>query len=571
MSRLACLLGFFCLGAGAFFAEAQTSGDAAPKESREGYSKIALNSINSDSPEMRPLISDDGNTLYFCRRFHTDNYKGDKDVQDVWVSYRDTTSDSWSEPIHLGNLLNNKKNNAIASISPDGQEGIFFNTYKKIKKNPLVRSRKSGAEWTKPQALEIQEYVNISDYADFYLDFKQNVLLLAIEGEGSVGDQDLYVSFPDEKGGWKAPLNMGQVLNSTKADFAPFMGADGYSLFFCSYGHGGLGGSDIFMSVRLDDSWERWSEPQNLGPLVNTAHEETYFSITSDFKYLYYYSSYPARAKNRDITRVELPEDFSAINGPVLVQLDSVALSKIRLSGNYEISPSMGDSRGIESLSDGRGLEEKQDMRTGQEQIASEQAEAALEQGKEDAELAILANLERSDSLAQLVAALQLENTPTGYRGEIRNQDPNLSLNEAAAELKTYLENALPGIELELRLENNEVEIKIGHNLMYDFNSLYVTTEYVPYLSQVARIMRERPALKMKLVGYTDNIGSEKVNKRVANARVRNLVYFFKERGVDPERIELKGEGQENPLTTNDTEEGRSQNRRVETFIKYKE
>jgi OOP family OmpA-OmpF porin len=567
MSRLARLIGTFCLSGIVAFVEAQTL----TEEIQDQYPKTEISSINSGFPEVRPLISDDGNTLYFCRRYHTENYKGERDVQDVWVSYRDTISDNWSEPSNLGGLLNNKKSNAIASISPDGQEGIFFNTYKKTKKMPLVRSRKNNNGWTKPKAFEINDYVNISKYADFYLDFKNNVLLLAIEGDFTQGDQDLYISFPDEKGGWKNPVNMGPVLNTDKADFAPFMGAGGRSLFFCSYGHKGLGNSDIYMSVRLDNTWLNWSEPVNLGPSVNSAHEETYFSITSDFKYLYY-TSYHAREKNRNITRVELPENFAAINGPLLVQLDSAALSKIMLSGHYQISPS-GSSRNFEGVHFAEWPEEEEVIAATRIAATETETGAGQVQGiaESDAESVIVASLMQSDSLSQIVAAIGLADIHTGYGEEIREGSAPTSLSEAATELKAYLEKALPGIELNLRLEKDELEIKIGHNLMYEFNSLYVTTDYVPHLSRVARVMRERPRLKMKLVGYTDNIGSEEVNRRVASARAQNLLYFFRERGVEAERIEIVGAGEENPLTGNETEEGRAQNRRVETFIKYKE
>lgn len=157
--------------------------------------------INSGHAEVRPLITEDGNALYFCRRYHPENAKGEKDFQDVWVSYRDTISGNWSEPQNLGPVINNKKRNAIASISPDGMDAIFFNTYKKARRLPLVRSRKTGDSWTKPRVMNIENYINVSDYADFYMDFRNKVLLLAIEGDSVVGDQDLYISFLDPYGG----------------------------------------------------------------------------------------------------------------------------------------------------------------------------------------------------------------------------------------------------------------------------------------------------------------------------------------------------------------------------------
>ncbi|WP_017731640.1 OmpA family protein [Nafulsella turpanensis] len=545
----------------------QAKGQDSPTQAteREGFPKKELTAINSAYAEARPLISDNGNTLYFSRRHHEGNKRGKKDFQDVWVSYRDTLTDQWSEPQNVGSLINNRKSNAIASLSPDGEEGIFFNTYRKTRRTPLIRSRLKGSDWTKPKGLEIENFINISSYADYFLDYKQNVLFLAIEGDSVIGEQDLYISFPNSEGGWKEPVNLGGVINTSKADFAPFMGADGRSLFFCSYGHKGEGGSDIYMSVRLDDSWLNWSEPVNLGPAINTALEETYFSITSDFQYLYY-TSYHPKEENRNILRVELPENFTAINGPVLVKLDSAAISKIMLSGNFRIDE-LGQRTNFQGLSfAGWPAEEKK------EEVDVVNIAAALEDSiyKE-----ITAGIEKeitpAGNPASLVAEGGLENVSTGFGKDISIGSDGESLSVAAAELKSYLEKSLPNLDLVMRIEGNLIEFKIAQNLMYEFNSVFVTTDYVPRLARIARIMQERPELRIKLVGYTDNIGSEEVNKRVAMKRVQNLMYFFKERGIDTGRIELISGGEDKPLKENEDAEGRAWNRRVETTIQYQE
>lgn len=552
---------------------AQSSSDTQEDNRGEDYLKKELASVNSAYAEARPLITDDGNTLYFSRRYHDGNYKGKKDFQDVWVSYRDTLTDSWSEPENLGKGINNRKSNAIASISPNGEEGIFFNTYRRTKKMPLVRSRQkgSGSEWTKPEALTIENYINLSDYADFYLAYKDQVLLLAIEGDEGIGEQDLFVAFPDGKGGWKEPRNLGMVINTKKSEFAPFLGADGRSLFFCSYGHEGFGGSDIYMSVRLDGSWMNWSEPVNLGPAINTENEETYFSITSDFKYLYY-TSHHLREKNRNILRVNLPEGFAAINGPVLVQLDSAAIAKIMLSGNYTIHPE-GRRTNVAGIAFNDWPQEESPLEQEEVETAQEEAGLAAAIALHDSVLS-----EISNSQAKIIAEARFEEQPdllnnvsTGLGNDFIGQAPETALSPAATEMKAYLEKELQDMDLEVRLAGNVVEFKIAQNLMYEFNSIFVTTSYVARLARMARVLKERTELELRLVGYTDNIGSAEVNKRVATQRVQQLVYFFEERGVDASRIEILAAGKGNPLAPNEHEEGRAQNRRVESTLKFKQ
>ncbi len=520
---------------------------------QEGYSELSYPKkevvvINSGYEEARPLISNDGNALYFSRRYHPKNSKGEKDFQDVWVSYLDTLTDQWSEPENLGPVINNKKRNAIASLSPDGMDGIFFNTYKKTKRMPLVRSRKSGDTWTKPRVLNIDNFVNVSDYADYFVDFENKVLILAIQADSTVGDQDLYVSFLDPYGGWKEPVNIGAVVNTEKAEFAPFIGSDNRFLFFCSYGHNSLGKSDIYVSVRLDNSWLKWSAPVNLGPAINSVNEETYFSITGDYSYLYY-TSYPSNSKDRNISRVELPEDFLAFHGPVLAGLDSNSLEQVRLSGLYNL-PSAGVTSAAVAVNSGEGSENIKPSvaeNAALEEVVAGEIEKALTEGR---------------------VADRAENSVAGKKEQ---PAPLNTLSPAAEELKNYLSAAFPDLTLELRQKQDTVEFKIVENLLYEFNSVFVKPEYLQRLSKMARVLRERPDLKVQLIGHTDNSGSEEVNKKIALQRVENLVLYLKDRKVSPNRIEIIGAGQAVPLAGNDSEEGRLQNRRVETIIRFLE
>ena len=98
----------------------------------------------------------------------------------------------------------------------------------------------------------------------------QKTLIHAIEMNDSKGDQDLYVSFRKVDGSWSRPKNLGSTINTIKAENSPFLASDGVTLYFSTNGRPGYGKNDIFMSRRLDDSWVNWSEPENLGPSINT-------------------------------------------------------------------------------------------------------------------------------------------------------------------------------------------------------------------------------------------------------------------------------------------------------------
>lgn len=282
-------------------------GQDAQSDASQEMAELVAHKINTDLAEVRPLISPDGKTLYFCRRNSPNNIKGTKDFQDVWVSHLNENGE-WSEPANLGSNVNDKHANAMCAISPDGQTAIFYNTYEKIS-NPLARAKFVNNQWTKPIPIAIEDYYNHSQFSDFYVCFKNNVLFMSVERDDSRGDQDLYISFMDEYGNCQAPINLGDNINSLGADFAPFLAPDGRSLFFASFGHKGVGGSDIYVSHRLDDSWTKWSNPINLGPMVNTKDNEVYFSLTGDFRYLYLDRLNPMEDK-RDIAVMMVPDEI---------------------------------------------------------------------------------------------------------------------------------------------------------------------------------------------------------------------------------------------------------------------
>ena len=270
-------------------------------ESRERLSTT----INSDFQEVRPLISADGTTLYFSRRYHPGNTGGIKDFQDIWVSQ--LKNDQWSEPSRLPKPFNNKKANTLCSMTADGSYAILLDSYKRIK-TPVAQVKHSPTGWGAPDELEIQNFENLSSYYDFFYNEQSEVLLMAIDNGSGLGEQDLHVSFKAADGTYTSPINLGATVNTARSDFAPFLAADGKTLFFASYGHKGMGGSDYFVSYRLDESWKHWTTPRNLGSGINSKDDENYLSVTADYKYVYF-ESYSKGSNEKDIYRAALPKE----------------------------------------------------------------------------------------------------------------------------------------------------------------------------------------------------------------------------------------------------------------------
>ncbi|MFN7329065.1 MAG: OmpA family protein, partial [Bacteroidota bacterium] len=108
---------------------------------------------------------------------------------------------------------------------------------------------------------------------------------------------------------------------------------------------------------------------------------------------------------------------------------------------------------------------------------------------------------------------------------------------------------------------------KITLRFQFKFNSIDLDDDSEEFLNDLTKTLETDPRLEVKVVGHTDNIGSEKFNERLSLKRAESVQKFLISRGIDPSRVSVKGKGMSQPLTENETEAGRATNRRVEIYL----
>ncbi|MGM0579221.1 MAG: hypothetical protein ACQETL_00985 [Bacteroidota bacterium] len=235
--------------------------------------------INSEAEEILPLLSSSGDSLFFARVFHEQNYDGKFSGSDIWLSIFDNKTQSWGKASnHLGNW-NDKRNNFIIGINP--KEKIIYQNNPKNPEKGIQFVKKTNAYWTNPQQIPLPGIPN-SGYQGIYVSPDYTVILLVIKYEKGIGKEDLYVSTKNQQGNWNKPVNLGSTINTSESEISPFLSADKKTLYFASKGHGGFGDMDIFKSERLYDSWTVWSKPQNIGKEINSDHFDGYYSEYGD-------------------------------------------------------------------------------------------------------------------------------------------------------------------------------------------------------------------------------------------------------------------------------------------------
>jgi OOP family OmpA-OmpF porin len=272
---------------------------------------VPLNTfINSPYDDLKPALTPCGKRLYFSRHIHPGNTFGEADMEDIWFSDFDETTNTWSHPALMTGHLNNAGPNAINNVSLTGDTIILENQYKKNGKMRagLSYSVNIHGKWSFPTTIHIKNDYNISEQANSFVSLKNGIIIRAIQRIETVGLRDLYVSFWN---GHEAtePINMGNVINSEFEEASPFLSSDNKTLYFASKGHSGHGGFDIYRTERLDDTWTNWSPPENLGPAVNGPMDDEFFSVTHCGNYAIF--SKQVNVHNTDLFRIPIAELFN--------------------------------------------------------------------------------------------------------------------------------------------------------------------------------------------------------------------------------------------------------------------
>ncbi|MFC1636284.1 protein kinase [Planctomycetota bacterium] len=213
--------------------------------------------INSPYTDDTPSISDDGLTLYFSSL-----RPGGHDNMDLWKATRQTTDDEWAAPVNLGPTINSSAFDWSPTISADGLLLVFCS------------DRPGG----------------IGKATDLWMTRR---------------------STTDDP--WLEPVNLGPPVNSPSIEATPSISADGLLLFFQSTRPGGYGGPVDIWVARRKTTDDPWSEPVNLGPVINTWDFDGLPSISADGSTLYFVSNRYGGHGDEDLWQVSItpmPGDF---------------------------------------------------------------------------------------------------------------------------------------------------------------------------------------------------------------------------------------------------------------------
>lgn len=467
--------------------------------------KLGNPTINSSKSEYSPVLSADGQTLYFCRRTNLNNLEA--------IHAADYVSEKqWTDAAIIPELNAQRANLAPLAISTDGTRMIIYRNSK------IAFTDKTKEGWSKVS--NYSSNINSSNWQGAAT-LSSNGRVMIFEAryrEDAVKSRDpetidLYIAQKQKDGSWGQSVNLGSVINTAFDERSPFLHPDMRTLYFSSEGHGGLGGLDVFKTTRLDDSWTKWSEPQHLGKGINTASNDWGYKLSTDGKTAYYSA---APLGQSDIYQVNVPEELR----PELV-------STLTLYVVDDAGKAIEADVILENTADGATIGElRTDPTNGRA-------------------FAVLPNEGRYGYVI----------TKEGYFPVSNNVD----LEEIGLQLEVTDTIRLIPIK-EIIESQTKIELK---NLFFDFDEFTLQQGSFPELNRLASIIQQNK-VRIKVLGHTDNKGTQAYNKKLSEKRARAVKAYLINLGISEELIDTKGLGETQPIASNDTPKGQAQNRRVE-------
>ncbi len=538
--------------------------------------------VNSEFSELNPVISPDGRTLYFGRKNHPANrygVKGSETIagsQDIWFSEK--VGDTWSTARRLSEVLNRDQYNTILSISPDGQTILLKGAYVNgaYETRGFSISNKTNGGWSVPVKVDIPGYEQMSkgknEYA--YLTMDGKAILLAFARKKNSEDDDLYVSF-FEDGRWTRPLELGEEINTKYSETTPFLSADGKTLYFSSDRPGGQGSQDIYMTRRLDDTWQHWRKPQNLGTPINTEEYDAYYSIAAKGDYAYFMSGKGSLGK-KDIFRLAIespegdsPESAGSPDGmsPNSRGTGAGGTESGGKVGNAPADAAMGESRFGNSSTRSVTSQDSDPVVLVSGTVLNQQTGKVPEDASvsyEDLSTGKVLGQAKPDPATGRYKLVLPFGKNYGITAKAKGLIPTSTNLDLTTMKGRYLELDDRDLSMVPLVKGNTATI---NNLFFDLGKATLKPESAPELKRILQVMSENKALVIEISGHTDNTGSDEINNKLSLERANAVKDYLLKAGIDTARIRTKGYGKTKPKADNSTEEGRQINRRVEIEI----
>lgn len=482
------------------------------------FSPVNLGSgVNTAEAEYYPSFTVDQREIIFTRDIK-DSRAMAGHQEDFYISMSKDTF--WQPAKNAGMPLNSGLNEGAPSISADGRI-LFFTACErpdgKGSCDIYLSQRLNDGTWSKP--INLGAPINTEAWESqpsFSSDGKTLYFVRGGYDRDRNRQYDIYMSIFQMDMTWSSPVKLGENINTVLQEESVFIHPDNQTIYFSSTGHTGMGGLDIFLSRRQENG--EWGKPVNLGYPINTAADENSLVVSADGKKAYFASDRKGGFGRLDLYSFDLYQDVQPALTSYVKAIVTDAATGNPLAAQFEVV----------DLSTGKVvLSNTTDKRKGE-------FLACLPAGRN-----YMLNVNKESYLF--------------YSDYFELKNANTRQNAFLLNIK--LQQPKPGEKVVLR------------NIFFDVNKFDLKPESTPELTRLVALLKNQPTLKIEISGHTDSSGDKKANQLLSENRAKSVKDFLVQNGIQADRITYKGYGDARPVASNESEEGRAQNRRTEFTI----
>lgn len=472
-------------------------------------------------------------------------------------------------PHNLGDSVNTKELEYFPSLPIDGKKLIFTRRVNNNNEDFYESDLNKDNTWSK--AYPLPGDINSSTFNEGAQNISQDGKWLIFTGcnfPQGLGSCDLYISYLT-KNGWSEPENLGPNVNSEFWESSPSLSPDKRDLYFSSNVPGGFGGADIWVCHRNEKG--SWSEPYNLGPEINTSGDEGTPFIHADNQTLYFNSNgHKGYSEQPDIfVSHKLPDGKWStpenLGYPVNTIGDEGSLVVAADGKTAYYSSDRTDTKGGLDIYSFELREDVRPLKT--LWVKGQVSDKKTKQG-------LPSSVELTDiNTRQLISKLQTDEDGNYLVTLPVGKDYAFNVNRKGylfySENYNFSTNA-PDSTFEANIPLQPIEANASivlKNVFFDTKRTELKPESITELDNVVKLMTENPTIKILITGYTDNVGKPADNIALSKGRAVAVVNYLLNKGIRNERLNFKGSGEANPVADNKTGEGRALNRRTELSI----
>ncbi len=464
--------------------------------------------INTSEYEYNPVVSADGFTLIYTGV----RMKHGRKVEDFYIS--ELKNGDWQTGVPLPGYVNTNDNEGAHCISANGKLLYFTSCGRQngFGSCDIYVSIRVGNKWS--DAINLGRGINTASWdAHPAISPDGSTLIFSSTRAGGKGKKDLWmVKYANGK--WSIPKNLSE-LNTKGDEVTPFLHVDGSTLYFSSDGLPGMGGTDFFVS-RYDENINMWSEPVNLGYSINSSRDEYSLMVARDGKTAYFATDALEGYGKMDIYSFELSDKIRSKNTAYLKgKIIEMSNGKNILNSDL-LMVDLKTSKPINTV--------------------------YVKDGK-------------------YVALL-----PVGKTYAIVAKSPKHLLYSATFEFMT--DSISNFVEKNIKLQRLRKGMKMNlNNVNYKSGKSELLNESFFELDLLVTYLKKYSKYRVKIIGHTDDVGTKEYNQKLSLDRAKSVKEYLIEKGINPSKLKSIGKGETQPISKNNTAQGRKINRRTEIVL----